>query len=214
MRRDARGHLWFGEEFGPFLVKTNKKGTVLRAEIPLPNSRPIGSTSTGAFVQSPQNPFLNGATPNLNRSNGFEGMALNASQTKLYPLLEGVVAGDPAGSFRISEFDLTKEAYTGRTLLYRLDAKGTNIGDMTAINDHQFLVIERNNDTGTVGTPFKHIFVIDIDQVDASGYVQKSDLVDLMNISDAHDLNNDGSTLFTFPYVTIESVLILDARCW
>ena len=212
VRRDWRGNLWFGDEFGPFLIKTDATGKVLRAEFPLPNARPAGSTSTGALVQSPQNPFLAGATPNLNGSNGFEGMALNASRTKLYPLLEGSVAGDPAKSLRISEFDPSKEAYTGRTLLYALEAQGTNIGDMTAVSDHQFLVIERNGGTGTSGTPYKHIFLIDIDAVDANGYVQKSDLVDLMNVADPHDLNGDGSALFTFPFVTIESVLILDPR--
>jgi hypothetical protein len=212
VRRDSRGNLWFGDEFGPFLIKADPTGKVLRAEIQLPNARPAGSTATGAYVQAPQNPFLNGATPNLNGSNGFEGMALNASRTKLYPLLEGSVACDPAKSLRISEFDLAKEAYTGRTLLYRLEEAGTNIGDMTAVSDHEFLVIERNGGTGTSGTPYKHIFLIDIDQVDASGYVTKSDLVDLMNVADPHDLNGDGSTKFTFPYVTIESVLILDPR--
>jgi hypothetical protein len=187
---------------------------VLRAEFPLPNARPSGSTSTGAFVQGPQNPFLSGATPNLNSSSGFEGMAINTSRTKLYPLLEGSVVGDPAKSLRISEFDLAKEAYTGRTLLYRLEEQGTNIGDFTAVSDHEFLIIERNGATATstTGTPYKHIFLIDLDRVDASGYVAKTDLVDLMNVSDPHDLNGDGSTQFTFPYVTIESVLILDAR--
>ncbi|HEX5659126.1 MAG TPA: esterase-like activity of phytase family protein [Polyangiales bacterium] len=212
VRRDWRGNLWFGDELGPFLIKTDATGKVLRAEIPLPNARPQGSTSTGAFVQAPQNPYLNGAAPNLLNSNGFEGMAINASRTKLYPLLEGSVAGDPAKSLRISEFDLAKEAYTGRTLLYRLEEAGTNIGDFTAVSDHEFLVIERNGATGTSGTPYKHIFLVDLERVDANGYVQKSDLVDLMNVSDPHDLNGDGSTLFTFPYVTIESVLILDAR--
>jgi hypothetical protein len=212
VRRDWRGNLWFGDELGPFLVKTDGTGKVLRAEIPLPNARPAGSTAAGAYVQAPANPFLNGATPNLNSSNGFEGMAINASQTKLYPLLEGTVAGDPARSLRISEFDLAKEAYTGRTLLYRLDDKSTAIGDFTAVNDHEFLIIERNNDTATRGAPYKHIFLIDIERVDANGYVAKSDLVDLMNVSDPHDLNGDGSTLFTFPYVTIESVLIVSPR--
>ncbi len=33
-----------------------------------------------------------------------------------------------------------------------------------------------------------------------------------MNIADPHDLNGDGSTTFTFPYVTIEDVLVLDAQ--
>ena len=38
--------LWFGDEFGPFLLHTDASGTVLEAPIPLPG------------VQSPQNPFL------------------------------------------------------------------------------------------------------------------------------------------------------------
>ncbi len=33
-----------------------------------------------------------------------------------------------------------------------------------------------------------------------------------MNIRDPDDLNGDGNTAFTFPYVTIEDVLMLDAN--
>jgi hypothetical protein len=46
--------------------------------------------------------------------------------------------------------------------------------------------------------------------VPSGGFAKKTELVDLMNISDPHDLNGDGQTIFTFPYVTIESVLPLD----
>jgi hypothetical protein len=124
LRRDKQGNLWFGEEFGPFLVKTDKTGRVLRAEIPLPNLKPAGSNSSGDFVQSPQNPFLSG-TANLGSSRGFEGMALNRSRDKLYTLLEGVVTGDAAQTLRINELDLRTESYTTKTLLYRLDALAT-----------------------------------------------------------------------------------------
>jgi hypothetical protein len=76
---------------------------------------------------------------------------------------------------------------------------------------HQFLVIERNGETATTsGTPYKKIFLADLTGVPSGGFAHKTELVDLMNISDPHDLNGDGQTVFTFPYVTIESVLILD----
>ena len=52
----------------------------------------------------------------------------------------------------------------------------------------------------------------DLDQRDPNGYVKKTDLVDLMNLADPHDLNGDGSAQFTFPYVTIEDILIVDAK--
>jgi hypothetical protein len=219
VRRDARGHFWFGEEFGPFLVETDARGRVLRSEVHLPNVALPGSTATGAEVMSPQNPYLGSLTPNLNGSNGFEGMAVSPSGRFLFPLLEGTVAGDDAingttrKNLRISKLDTKTQSYTGETWIYQLEADGTNIGDMTAINDRQFLVIERNGvtATSTSGTPFKKIFIADLTGIASGGFAKKTLLVDLMNISDPHDLNGDGQTVFTFPYVTIESVLIVDA---
>lgn len=201
VRQDQHGNLWFGDEFGPFLVKTDATGKVLRQEIPLPG------------VQAPQNPFLV-APANLGTSRGFEGMAINAAGDKLITLLEGTVTGDPAKSLRMNEFDITNETYTSVNYLYQLDAAGTNIGDMTAISDHQFLVIERNSDTATTvnGHPFKKIFLADTSGVANGGFAHKTELVDLMNIADPHDLNGDGSAVFTFPYVTIEDLLLLDAN--
>lgn len=38
------------------------------------------------------------------------------------------------------------------------------------------------------------------------------ELVDLMKLADPFDLNGDGSRTFTFPYVTIENLLVLDPR--
>ena len=217
VRIDRKGHFWFGEEFGPFFVETDSSGKVLRSEVRTPNILPPGSTATGAEVKSPQNPYLGGEAPNLGASRGFEGMAINPAGKKLYTLLEGTVIGDNSINgttnkiLRINEFDVKTKAYSNNNWLYPLDANGTNIGDMTAINDHQFLVIERNGATATGGgTPFKKIFIADIEGVTTGGFVHKTELVDLMNISDPHDLNGDGSTVFTFPFVTIESVLILD----
>ncbi len=217
MRKDRKGHLWFGEEFGPFLVETDSRGHVLHAEIHTPNIVPTGSSASGAEVMSPQNPFLGADTPNLGRSLGFEGMAVNPKGDTLYTLLEGTVAGDNAvndtvgKNLRIDEFDIKTKHYTGNNWLYPLNAGGTNIGDMTAVNEHQFLVLERNGATATGGgVPFKKIYLIDIEGVANGGFVNKTELVDLMNIADPHDLNGDGSTTFTFPFVTIESVLPLN----
>jgi hypothetical protein len=205
VRKDKNGNFWFGDEFGPFLVKTDATGKVLKQEFSLP----------GVFA--PQNPYRNGTTiaSNLNSSQGFEGMAINPAGDRLYTLLEGTVTGDPTKTLRINEFNIDTESYTGVSWRYKLENNGTAIGDMTAINDTEFLVIERNGGTATnpgANGPFKRIYRIDTAVVDASGNVSKTLVVDLMNIADPNDLNNDGSTTFTFPYVTIESVLILDAN--
>jgi hypothetical protein len=202
-RRDKNGNFWFGDEFGPFLVKTDATGKVLSREVPLPG------------VQSPQSPHLADGTPALETSRGFEGMAINAAGDRLYALLEGTVAGDAARTLRINELNVDTGAFTGEQWVYALEAQGTAIGEMTAISDTAFLVIERNGATATTTNgdiPFKKIFKVDFTQRDTSGRLIKTEIVDLMNIADPNDLNGDGSRVFTFPYVTIESVLILDSH--
>lgn len=208
VQRDRNGNLWFGEEFGPFLVKTDASGTVQNV-FRTPNVLNLGANP---FVQAPQNPIPTGAN-NLPGSGGFEGMALNASGTKLHTLLERPLSTDTDQKrLLVQEFDLATESFNGNWFGYKLDPMGTAIGDMAAIDDSRFLVIERNGGTATSGTPFKKIYLIDSSQKDADGFAKKTELVDLMSIADPDDLNNDGSTTFTFPFVTVENLLLLDSQ--
>lgn len=204
IRRDRNGNHWFGDEFGPYLIKTNARGTVLRSEIPMP----------GVYAPQHKDVVAGKAVANLPGSGGFEGMAINKSGDKLYTLLERTVTGDATGTLRIDEFDTQSERYTGRRFIYPLDAQGTNIGDMVAVDDRRFVVLERNSATATStgAAPFKKVYLIDLEDVADNGVARKTELVDLMKIADPHDLNGDGETTFTFPYTTIEDVLILDSR--
>lgn len=202
VRRDKNCAMWFGDEFGPYLVKTDASGTVTRSAISLP----------GVYAPQHNDVVAGRAKANLDGSGGFEGMAINPRGDRLYALLEKTVSGDPAGTLRINEFDIEQERYTGNLFFYRLQAPDHAIGDMTAIDETRFLVIERNGATATNGTPFKKIYLIDIRNVASGGVVSKTEVVDLMELADPNDLNGDGLRTFTFPYVTIESVLPLDAR--
>ena len=163
---------------------------------------------TGEFVRSPQNLNLGDDLPNLAGSRGFEGMAFSPDRSTLYPLLEGVVDGDPDNALRIYEFDVESSSYTGLVGYYPTE-DGHPIGDFTPINDTEFLVIERDNNQGEEAE-FKKIFKIDISQVDENGFVAKEEVVDLLNIEDPNDLNDDGETTYTMPFVTIEDVLVID----
>jgi glycerophosphoryl diester phosphodiesterase len=149
------------------------------------------------------------AVANLNRSQGFEGLAISPDKNTLYPLLEGTVFGDPAGTLRIYEFDVATQKYKGQLGSYKLEAVGNAIGDFTVINRNEYLVIERDNGQGATAL-FKKIYKVDITKKDANGNVLKEEVVDLLNIQDPNDLNKDGSTKFTFPFVTIEDVVVLD----
>ncbi|MBL8270291.1 esterase-like activity of phytase family protein [Steroidobacter sp.] len=223
IRRAPDGTLWFGDEFGPYLIHTDSKGRVLEAPIPLPNFRKLPSTLGGSevnpLIQAVSNPVRT-LPANLADSGGFEGMALNASGTKLYALLEKAVAGDPVRErLLINEFNLKDRKYTGKTFAYPMESASNAIGDFTALTDTQFLIIERDSGQGdasdvrfTNPARFKRIYKIDLKSVDANGLLIKEEVADLMNIYDPRDVAGDGKakTVFTFPFTTIEDVLVLD----
>lgn len=163
---------------------------------------------TGEFVQSPQNPNLGDGLPNLSPSQGFEGMAFSPDRSTLYPLLEGTVDGDPENALRIYEFDVESSSFNG-LLGYYPTTDGNPIGDFTPINDSEFLVIERDNNQGEEAE-FKKIFKIDISEIDENGFVAKEEIVDLLNIEDPDDLNGDGKTTYSMPFVTIEDAIVVD----
>lgn len=198
-RRDANGNFWFGDEFGPFLYKANAQFELIGTPIPTPG------------VQAPQNPFLGGGTPNLPTSRGYEGMAISQDGMILYPMLEGTVTGDPAGTLRIAKFDIASEGFTGDQWLYALSDPSHAIGELTQVNDHEFLIIERDGGQGA-SAAFKKVFQIDLNDIDpSSGTLRKTEILDLLAIADPFDLNLDSVLTFDFPFVTIESILPIDA---
>jgi len=148
---------------------------------------------------------------NLGSSRGFEGMAINPEQTKIYPLLEGTVVGDTPGLLRIHQYDLASQAFEGLVGYYRMENPNHAIGDFTVINDNEYLVIERDNGQANTAQ-FKKIFKVDLSRQDSTGAVAKEEVADLLNIQDPNDLNGDGSTVYTMPFVTIENVLVIDAN--
>jgi glycerophosphoryl diester phosphodiesterase len=202
------GEIWIGDEFGPYVLRFDAGGRLLEAPIPTPDLNAAGKLGAGE-VRSPDNPDLTDVSEaNLPRSRGFEGMAFRPNAKTLYPMLEGTVQGDPAGALRIYEFGVNQSSFKRFVGFYATEAPGYAIGDFTPINNQEFLVIERDNGQGA-SAKFKKIFKIDITKLDKAGFVAKEEVVDLLNVNDPYDLNEDGFTTFSFPFVTIENVLVL-----
>ena len=203
---DKEGNIWVGEEFGPYLLQFDENGVLLSAPIKTPQVVD-GELDMNNFVMSPNSPDLGDQDANLRGSRGFEGMAFSPNRKTFYPLLEGTVKGDPVDSLRIYEVSAKTKQFVGFVGFYPT-TDGHAIGDFTPINSHQFLVIERDGGQGDQAV-FKKVFLIDFNHIDANGFVEKTELVDLMNIADPFDLNHDDDKTFTFPFVTIEDVLVL-----
>jgi hypothetical protein len=210
VRRTKNGDLWFGEEFGPFLLHTDATGKVLEAPIPLPG------------VQSPQNPFLPDPDAwNIPASRGFEAMALSTDRKKLYPLLEGALRNEADPRRRIlNEFDLRRGEYAARKWQYRVDAGFPNavIGDLTAVDEHRYVLIERDDSQGAEARQ-KKIYLIDLRRTDAEGYLEKQLVLDLLSIRDPNGVSLPArpgefgvGDPFSFPLQSVESLEVLDSR--
>jgi len=193
------GSFWIGEELNPSLVHFNSGGELLA---------PPYTIEGLASVDNPM-----GKSVTLPRSRGFEGMGQSPDGNWLYPMLEGalLVAGP---GLNIYTFDIRKQQFintnaTDFSHRYRLDEDASAIGDFTLFSETAGLVIERDSKQGKAAK-LKRIYKIDLTQVDDDGFLVKILVADLLKIKDPHDLNRDGDKQFTFPFWTIEGLVVIN----
>ncbi|MFQ1002787.1 esterase-like activity of phytase family protein [Modestobacter sp. SSW1-42] len=196
-QRMPDGTFWIGEEFGPSVVHVDATGKVLSAPV-----QPEG-------VRSPDAWDLKGATPTLGSSKGFEGMALGVDGHTIYPMLEGAVAGDDAATRRIYRFDTNTGRYTGLKGKVRFEVASDALGDMVALDENRFLILERDNAQGPA-SQLKAVYLIDTRDKDRDGYADKRLLVNLMAMPDPQGVAGTKGAFSTFPFVTIEQIAVLD----
>jgi len=232
---------WFGDEFGPFLIHVDHAGVVQRVVETRLDGQVLMSPDHPA-LQVAASPTA-GVPYRARRSGGYEGMALTPDGQTLWAMLEQPIftpnSDQPEGQFlRVLEYAIARGEWTGRNVRYRLEAGATAIGDFNFIDATRALVIERDNGEGdpglacaqgvqpTAAAPcfplparFKRVYLIDMAQTDAEGFVRKIGHIDLMAIRDPQNLArlrgdlpaNTPADRFTFPFFTIEDVAMVDA---
>jgi hypothetical protein len=204
VQRDRRGDLWFGDEFGPFLLHTSPTGRVLEAPIPLPG------------VKSPQFPGVTDPEINLRASNGFEAMAASRDSRTLHPILEGPLAGEDPTIRHIYEFDAEHGRYTGRHWEIHVAAADLLIGDGQVLDGRRLLLIERDNGQGATAR-VKRLIEVDLDAPPASDGTQpRRTVLDLLYIRDPFGISTNRppgafgvGDPFSFPLQSVETVLPL-----
>jgi hypothetical protein len=117
----------------------------------------------------------------------------------------------------LNEFDLRTKQYTGRIWDYRVDAAFPDavIGDLTALDEHRFILIERDDFQGADARQ-KKIYLIDIRQVGPDGYLEKRLVLDLLAIGDPGGISTPArpgefgvGDPFSFPLQSVESLEVL-----
>ncbi len=197
------GSLWFGDEFGPWLLHTDDTGRVLEPPVSLPG------------IMGPDHPGLENGEARVARSGGFEGMAIGPDNAILYPMLEKPLVGG-GRKLAIFAFDpasrrFLQDAPDKPWLDYPLDEGSTSIGALTAYGKSGFLVIERDSREGPAAL-IKRIYRIDSAQRDDLGLLCKKQVVNLLNISDPARLGGETAAVFSFPFWTTESLVVIDEK--
>jgi hypothetical protein len=224
--------IWIGDEFGPFLIRATLDGRVIDVyPTELGGEVLRGPDTPGVTV-----PSVPGKDFRVQRSGGYEGMALQPKTNLLWAMLEKPLLGadgKPEGDFlTVMTFDTGKAAWTGDSYRFRLAEGATAIGDFNFIDDTRALVIERDNGEGDpslacktddkascypLPAKVKNIVLVDTASVDKDGFIRRIAQIDLMKISDpdgkaivktAADRELKG--IFTFPFFTIEDVMRVD----
>jgi len=232
----ADGHLWIGDEFGPFLIKADMSGKIVAV---------FETLVDGKVVRSPDHPSV--TTPGTptdsvkfqtRRSKGYEGMAASKDGSKLYALLEGAMWDEQAKAYemvegkqylRVLEFDVKAGQWTGRHWKYVLEANHHAIGDFNMIDDTTGLIIERDNGEGVSSfactdgkkpncfhdmPKFKRVYKVEMTEANVNGPMRKIGFIDLLNITDPKNLSRKplDKGVFSFPFFTIENVDVIDAH--
>lgn len=230
------GEMWIGEEFGPSIIRATADGRILAVYQTMLDGKALTGPDTPGTVV----PAQPGKDFRVQRSGGYEGMALQPGKNLLWAMLEKPLVGDdgkPEGKFlRVITFDTAKAAWTGQSYKFRLSDGAAAIGDFNFIDETRALVIERDNGEGDaslacaegakdtsacypMSAKVKRITLVDTARIDAEGYIRRIGHVDLMNIDDPDGkaiakITGKGAAAnkFTFPFFTIENVMRVDAN--
>jgi hypothetical protein len=156
------GELYVSDEYGPVIYEFDPAGARKRSLPVPPHFRAAKPGKSPAHELPPHS--TSGRQPNR----GMVGLAISPDGSKLYGIVQSPLIQDGAldaknervgVNCRILELTLA----TGRTreFVYRLDDPANGVCEILAVNDRQFLVLERDAKGGK-DAAFKKLFLIDL----------------------------------------------------
>ena len=169
IRVGANGTFYISDEYGPYLFEFDRQGNLLR-RLALPSRFAIANPS------SDPNAELLGNTAGRQGNRGMEGLAISPDGRFLFGIMQNALLQDhglnPGTTDRLGLNNriLKIDVLTGETheYVYVLEAinRGQGVCELLAINDHEFLVVERDNRSNLQAPPQaptrKKIYKIDL----------------------------------------------------
>ena len=185
--------VFISDEYGPYIYQFDRqtgariKSFTLPANLDISNLSPVGNNE------------ISGNTAGRTSNKGMEGLAITPDGTQLVGIMQAATLQDAAvpASKKLVRI-VTVDVATGTTHEYGyLLTKGSGVSDIVAINDHEFLIDERDGaglgDGSTAAV--KQVFRIDlagaVDITGLSGAAAVAAAVGKTLVIDAVKLLND-----------------------
>ena len=159
------GHFLVSDEYGPSLYETDRSGAVLRTF-----TTPASLVPRNGVSGVPNFAGDTGNTAGKRTNRGFEGLAISPDGLFAYAMLQSAMLDEGAGNgsvSRIVKFDIDSgTAVAQYAYQMKRSGQGQGTSSLVALNDHEFLVLERNNRGVGVGADFatadKEVYKIDL----------------------------------------------------
>jgi glycerophosphoryl diester phosphodiesterase len=195
---------WIGDEFGPWLLHFSVDGELLAPPVELPDN-----------VRSADHPLVvtHADIARLANSRGLEAMDLAGDAKTLVSIVEGTVTGDAPKTLRLQRYDTAAGKWLAPSLIYELDADTVSVTEMSLIEANRFVVVERDDLQGDAARA-KRVYSIDLDRALPGRPLQKKLVIDLLAIGNSRGLvvTTPAGAPFRFPYLTTESIQVLDRK--
>ncbi len=171
------GTFFISDEYGPYIFEFDRLGRLVR-RINVPSKFTIASPSADPNLE------LLGNASGRQANRGMEGLAISPDGTTLYGIMQNALIQDhglnpgTVDRLGLNNRILKINLATGETqeYVYVLDAinRGQGVSEILAINNHEFLVIERDNRSNLQSPPQaptrKTLYKIDLNgATDVSG---------------------------------------------
>ncbi len=162
------GNFLVSDEYGPSLLEFDRSGQLVRRFATPANLLPQVGNATN-FAATPPT-LTSGREPNR----GLEGLAISPDGLFAFAMLQngtvadGWTSGGRGLHTRIVKYDtITGQAVAQYAYKLQSSGQGRGISALVAINDHQFMVLERNNrgvgvPEANLASPDKSVFLIDL----------------------------------------------------
>lgn len=169
IRVGAGGTFYISDEYGPYVLEFNRQGHLLR-RIAVPSRFAIANPNADPNAE------LLGNTSGRQGNRGMEGLAISPDGRTLFGIMQSALLQDhglnpgTTDRFGLNNRILKIDLLTGETheYVYVLEAinRGQGVSELLAINDHEFLVLERDNRSNLQTPPQaptrKKIYKIDL----------------------------------------------------